>query len=62
MKIYDGGTLHSPVIDGKLCGTSVPEHIISSTNELIIAFHSDDNDVYGVYRIKVETGRKYHVC
>ena len=58
LKIYDGGTLNSPTIGGKLCGTTVPEQVISSTNELIVSFHSDDNDIYGGYRIKVENGRK----
>ena len=56
MKIYDGGTSNSPIIGSKLCGTNVPQLIASSSNELLIQFHSDDNDVNGRYRIKVESG------
>ena len=37
MKIYDGDGSDSQVIGGKLCGTNVPEQIVSSTNELIVA-------------------------
>ena len=60
MKIYDGGSLTDPIIGRKkLCGTNAPEQIISSTNEVIVSFHSDDNDVNGGYRIKVETGTTY---
>ena len=62
MKIYDGGSSDSQVIGGKLCGTNVPEQIVSSTNELIVAFHSDDNDANGGYRIKVETAAERCYC
>ena len=62
MKIYDGGSSDSQVIGGKLCGTNVPEEIVSSTNELIVAFHSDDNDANGGYRIKVETAAERCYC
>ena len=61
MKIYDGGTLNSPIIGGKLCGTNVPERILSSTNEVIIQFHSDDNDVFGGYRLKAEPGSNQNI-
>ena len=62
MKIYDGGDVDSYVIGGKLCGTNVPEQIVSSTNELIVSFHTDDNDVHGGYRIKVETADERCYC
>ena len=57
MRIYDGETLNSPTIGGKLCGTNVPEQIVSSTNALKIHFHSDDNEVKGGYRLNIEPGR-----
>ena len=58
MKIYDGETSSSPTIGGKLCGTNVPERFLSSSNALKIQFRSDDNEVKGGYRLKIEPGRR----
>lgn len=41
LEIIDGISLHDPVI-GRFCGTQLPNEIISSTNKLLIHFHSDD--------------------
>ena len=40
LTIYDGGSITSPMM-GKYCGTSIPPRQASSSNEVLIKFHSD---------------------
>ncbi|WAR06690.1 CUBN-like protein, partial [Mya arenaria] len=40
LKIRDGSTSDSPII-GSYCGTTVPDMLISTTNQLHVEFHSD---------------------
>ena len=40
LTIYDGGSITSPMM-GKYCGTSIPPRQVSSSNEVLIKFHSD---------------------
>ena len=50
LTIYDGGsstsTMGYPNMMGRYCGFSIPpSHISSSSNEILIHFKTDDNDV-----------------
>ena len=38
--MYDGGLSTSPMM-GKYCGDSIPPSHVSSSNEILIHFHSD---------------------
>ena len=44
------------MIGGVLCGSHVPPQIISSSNKLLLRFHSDSGDNDIGFRIKVEKG------
>ena len=45
IKIYDGGSMASPVI-GRYCGNPDGQYLISSTNEIIIRFLTNNRWVY----------------
>ena len=45
IKIYDGGSMASPVI-GRYCGNPEGHYLISSTNEIIIEFWTSNLGVY----------------
>ena len=45
IKIYDGGSMASPVI-GRYCGNPEGHYLISSTNEVIIRFWTNDVGFY----------------
>ena len=40
LTIYDGGSSTSPIV-GEYCGSSIPPSHLSSSNEILIDFHSD---------------------
>ena len=40
LKIYDGDTIHSPMVGNPYCGDSLPPSQISSSNHLFIHFYS----------------------
>ena len=39
-----------------MCGYDAPDEIISSSNQILIKFHTDDHDTGSGYRIKIEKG------
>ena len=45
IKIYDGGSMASPVI-GRYCGNPEGHYLISSTNEIIIEFWTNNFNVF----------------
>ena len=54
IEIFDGVRLGAPQIGGRICGNSLPETVISSSNELMVRFWSDAS-VGGIgYKILVE--------
>ena len=59
MKIYDAATNTSPVV-GQYCEASKPQNFISSTNEILLYFKSDDNgqDKKG-FQLKYKTSSEY---
>ena len=59
LKIYNGATNTSPVV-GQYCEASKPQNFISSTNEILLYFKSDDNwqDRKG-FQLKYKTSSEY---
>ena len=56
--IRDGSDPNAAYLHEKLCGSNIPNPIISSSNELFIQFLSD-NEVNRIgYHIKVEEGKR----
>jgi len=53
LTIYDGNSADSPQL-GKHCGTSPPSKIVSSKNEMFIAFKTDTADQKKGFKIKIE--------
>ena len=56
VQIFDGGDELAPLIGGDMCGYDAPDEIISSSNQILIKFHTDDHDTGSGYRIKIEKG------
>ena len=60
MEIFDGVRLDAPRIGGRICGNTLPEPLVSSSNELMIRFWSDVSVSGNGYKILVEEiGKKY---
>ena len=51
MTIYDGGSSSSPMI-GKYCGTLIPHSHVSSSNDILIDFHSDGVETRPGFKIE----------
>ena len=56
VKIHDGGNEGALPIGGAMCGYNPPTEIISSSNELLIKFHTDADGSDSGYKIKIEKG------
>ena len=56
MQIYDGGKKEASLLGGAMCGDNPPTEIISTTNEVMIKFHTDGEDSDSGYKIKIEKG------
>ena len=54
IEIYDGGNSEASLIGGKMCGQNAPFPILSSSNELLIKFRSDDYVERTGYKIRAE--------
>ena len=54
VEIYDGGNSSSTLIGRKLCGHKLPPPILSSTNEILIKFKSDNTVERTGYKIRAE--------
>ena len=54
VEIYDGGNSSSTLIGGKMCGHKLPPPILSSTNEILIKFKSDETEERSGYKIRME--------
>ena len=58
--IRDGSNKEAPPIGSKMCGSTVPQPIVGSGNELFIEFHSDGvetpNTIEG-FQIQLKEGR-----
>ena len=58
LDIHDGGKASAPLLVNRLCGKAEPGKLLSSSNKLVLRFHSDSCN-FGCttgYRIKVEEG------
>ena len=42
MTIYDGPNVQAPLLK-KLCGSAIPENVVSSTNTMLIQFKTDNS-------------------
>ena len=66
VEIYDGGNSSSTLIGRKLCGHKLPPPILSSTNEILIKFKSDNTVERTGYKIRAEavgkTKSKEGIC
>ena len=51
LTIYDGGSSSSPMM-GKYCGISIPPSQVSSSNEVLIHFHSDWSETKGGFQME----------
>ena len=55
MTVYDGGSSASPMM-GKFCGDSIPPGHVSSSNEILIQFQSDEfmdeGDIDGGFKME----------
>ena len=69
MTVYDGDSSTSPMM-GKYCGDSIPPSHVSSSNEILIHFHSDGYTTEAGFQMEYNsTGKqntfqnntKYHV-
>ena len=70
LTIYDGGSITSPMI-GTFCGTSIPPSQVSSSNEILINFHSDwagresgfkmEYNPTGKQITKIQNNTEYHI-
>ena len=54
VEIYDGGNSSSTLIGRKMCGHKLPPPILSSTNEILIKFKSDNTVERTGYKIRAE--------
>ena len=54
MDIYDGKNASSPMIVGRLCGSSTPRSIISTGNEFFIRIYSYSDLKNAGFKLKVE--------
>ena len=59
MEVRDGTSITSPVIGKRRCGShhNMLESIISSTNELLVHFHSDYSVTRQGFKILVTNGK-----
>ena len=58
MTIYDGSSSSSPMI-GKYCGTLIPHSHVSSSNDILIDFHSDGAATRAGFKIEYNpTGKQ----
>ena len=51
LAMYDGGLSTSPMM-GKYCGDSIPRNLVSSSNEVLIHFHSDDSETEAGFQME----------
>ena len=58
LKIYDGGNESAPLIGKKLCGNNIPDMVVSSGRELLVAFHSSHAGTDMGYKIFVHNETK----
>ena len=54
IKILDGGELNSNILE-TLCGMSFPKTIVSTGNQILVNFHSDDQQSRRGFKIKWNT-------
>ena len=57
-EIRDGDNEGAPLIGSRICGSSAPNSITSSGNQLFIKFHSDSSVTKTGYRVRVDIGKK----
>ena len=59
LTLYDGGSTASPML-GKYCGYSIPPSHVSSSNEILIHFQSDEVVMKTGFQIEYkQTGKKH---
>ena len=56
VKVYDGENEEAPTIGGDMCGYDPPSQIVSTSNQLLVKFNTDDRGLDTGFRIKIENG------
>ena len=55
VEMYDGHDVNGSIIEGRLCGTTIPTSILSESNEMFIRFHSNNYETQNKgYKLIVE--------
>ena len=57
LEVFDGDTNESDKRFGKFCGSSIPPAVVSSTNELLLHFVSDDSTTGKGFRAHYMAGK-----
>ena len=57
LEVHDGDNANSPLIGSTLCGSNIPQTIVSSGNELFVHFTSDGYVPSTGYQIRVVSGK-----
>ena len=60
LTIYDGASSTSPMM-GEYCGNSIPPSHVSSSNEVLVHFQSDDSVTYGGFKMEYNPIRKQNI-
>ena len=61
MAVYDGKDAMASLIGGKLCGTTVPQPIVATGNEVFVKFHSDPFVVGSGFQFQVDAGEYFNI-
>ena len=57
LEVRDGDSANSNLLGSKLCGSTNPDPIESTSNTLTLVFHTDSSVVKGGFMIKAELGK-----
>ena len=57
LEIRDGDSADSSLLGSKLCGTTNPDSIESTSNTLTLVFHTDSSVIRSGFMIKAELGK-----
>ena len=60
LTIYDGGSNTSPMLGNPYCGDSLPPSQITSSNQLLFHFHSDEEYTATGFKLEYNATSKNH--
>ena len=61
LEVSDEGSSDDNLTGTKMCGSSIPDPIVSFGNSLKLTFHSDDSVGLKGFKIKADLGTKYTI-